>query len=142
MYVDLIEVVSCVVSASGITMLALCQGTLQMKSYMSVEGISSVLKLSNFNCSELAPQFPFMQGGAPIHCFVEDMQLHQDANLLETCTALPTLASLLLSLLMNSLCSCKAAIIAVGAPRNEHLVCFPRDLPCTMHVPGVEVSVL
>lgn len=85
---DLIEVVSCVVSASGITMLALCQGALQMKSYMNVEGISSVLKLSNFNCSELAPQFAFMQGGAPIHCFVEDMQLHQDANLLETCATL------------------------------------------------------
>eukprot|EP00892_Ulva_mutabilis_P007478 jgi/Ulvmu1/5101/UM021_0118.1 len=83
-YVDLIEVVSCVVSSSGITMLALCQGTLQMKSYMSVEGLSSVLKVSNFNCSELAPQFPFMQGGAPIHCFLEDMQLHQDAELLDT----------------------------------------------------------
>lgn len=84
-YVDLIEVVSCVIDAQGITVAASCQGTLQMKSYMSVEGLSAILKLNNFHCQELAPQFTFMQGGAAMHCFLEDMQLHQEAQLLDSC---------------------------------------------------------
>jgi hypothetical protein len=88
-YVDLIEVVSCVIDANGAAVTASCQGTLQMKSYMSVEGLSAVLKLNNFHCQELAPQFTFMQGGAAMHCFLEDMQLHQEAQLLDTCKLLP-----------------------------------------------------
>ena len=60
-----------------------------MKSYMSIEGLSAILKLNNFHCQELAPQFTFMQGGAAMHCFLEDMQLHQEAQLLDTCTLLP-----------------------------------------------------
>lgn len=85
-YVDLIEVVSCVIEASGVPVAASCQGTLQMKSYMSVEGLSAILKLNNFHCQELASQFTFMQGGTQMHCFVEDMQLHQEAQLLDTCS--------------------------------------------------------
>jgi hypothetical protein len=63
-----------------------------MKSYMPQDDLFAVLKLHNFNCSELAQQFTFMQGGAHIHCFLEDVQFHQEAQLLET-RAIPPSAS-------------------------------------------------
>jgi hypothetical protein len=83
-YVDQIEVVSCTIGVSGDLIMAACQGTLQMKSYLSHDGLSAMLKMNSFHCAELSSQFPFMQGGASMHCFLEDLQLHQEAQLQPT----------------------------------------------------------
>ena len=82
MYVDQIEVVSCTLGAAGDLVMAACQGTLQMKSYMAHEGLSAMLKMHSFHCAELAAQYPCMQGGA--HCHLDDLQLHQEVQLQPT----------------------------------------------------------
>lgn len=83
-YVDQIEVVSCTIDPSGHIVTAACQGTLQMKSFLAEEHLSSLLKMHAFHCSELVQQYPFMQGGHNIVCFLEDLQLHQEAELQPT----------------------------------------------------------
>ena len=86
MYVDQIEVVSCTVGAAGEVVVAACQGTLQMKSYLAHEGLSAMLKMHSFFCSELAQQYPCMQAGA--QAFLEDLQLHQEVQLQPSCAHL------------------------------------------------------
>ena len=82
---DQIEVVSCTMSASGHLVAAACQGTLQMKSFLSQDSLSALLKMHTFHCPEIAAQYAFMQGGNNIHCFLEDLQLHQEAELQAQC---------------------------------------------------------
>jgi hypothetical protein len=94
-YVDQIEVVSCTIGPSGHVVAAACQGTLQMKSFLAEEHLSSLLKMHAFHCSELAQQFQFMQGGNNIVCFLEDLQLHQEAELQPACACQCTPASML-----------------------------------------------
>lgn len=91
-FVDQIEVISATMSAAGDVVTAACHGTLQMKSYLAHDGLSAMLKMQSFHCTELASQYPFMNNSAGVYCFLEDLQLHQEAQLQPTC-APPALQS-------------------------------------------------
>lgn len=80
-YVDQIEALACVVAPSGTPIVARCQGTLQMKSYVAHETLRAALKLQPFRCAELTAGYPFMAGAAGAGASLDDMQLHQQAEL-------------------------------------------------------------